>query len=173
MLVHVFDTLASADDEGIFLQFLEEATGWGGCSGWRHGRNYVVEELPKKKKKSRDPERVSWPSGMLYQKLGDARLRTSFPVLWSLCRYYDTDTESSDLVRQYLRTKGVELERVPFFRLRGESSLQARSKLIGKQPKKDRKVIQITVDKSDLTAILLPHRGVVQVMLRRLEEIAL
>lgn len=177
MLVHVFDTLTSADDEGIFLRFLEEVTGWEGCSAWRQGRNYLVEELleepSKKKKEPKEPERVSWPGGMLYQKLEGARLKTSLPVLWKLCKYYDTDNETSDLVREYLRTKGVDMERVPFYRMPGEAQLQARCKPVGKYPKKDRKVIQITVDKSDLTVTLLPHRGVVQVLLRRLEEVAL
>jgi hypothetical protein len=114
-----------------------------------------------------------WSSAKLYQKLEEVPSRVSFPVLWKLCGYYDTDCESSELMREYLHKRGVPMERVPFFLIPEKGQLHAQCRLTGKKPRIHPKKAQITVDKSDLAVILLPHRGVVRVLLRRLEDVAL
>ena len=170
MLVHVFDMLASADTDGIFLKFLERASGWKKCDAWRQGRSYMVESPYQEKEESK---RVEWSSGMLYQKLKGVHSRVALPVLWKICHYYDTDNETSNLIRGYLQENGFEMEQVPFFLIPGRGELHAKCALIEKTPKISLKKIQIFVDKSSLSVILLPHLGAVKVLLRRLEEVAL
>ena len=157
-----------------FLRFLEAATKKSVQRSWRDGRTYVIEEPPDKEDKA--PHRIVWPSGRLHLKLNKVKPKVSIPLLWKLCRYYDTpvEEETSKLLRDYVQKKrGVRLETVPFYLVTKYSRLHTCCKLIGSKPQSSFKKIRITVDKNDLTVILLPHREVAEVLLRRLEEVAL
>jgi len=165
MLIHVFNSLLHGDQPEELVTFLKEGTGIESFGRvWRDGDHLQIEGL------STDNKSVSasWSSAHIYQKLSEVRPRVALPVLWKLCRYYDTDDETCEALRSYLLKLGLSIERVPFYR-KGKYSLYTKSGKIGEKPEINPKRVKLVIDKNTTDVIIFPHRGVIKTLLGLLE----
>lgn len=177
MLVHVFATLLSEEEEGTsffpdFIQRAAEATEIESIR--RDGEYLVIDGIKKTKSKKknrtkRKPFTVEWPSGALYQKLRGTHSKRTLPVIWRMCQYYygGVNNIASGTLHSYLEKEHqVVLENSPFC-LEGNGSLSTschHSKVTFPDDL-NAKQVEITVDKRSTNVILLPHRGVARTLL--------
>lgn len=176
MLVHVFDTLRTVEQEEgnsiLFSLFLTRAAKASTVTARRDGEYLVLEGVKKKK----DNEfKVEWSSGIIYQKLRVVPPSLSLPVIWKLCRYYYGSNGIevvSDAIRGYLHNElGVVLEHAPFtLEKNGTLITRCQETKVTLPEEVDPDQIEIRVDKQGLDVILLPHRGVAHTLLLLLKE---
>ena len=173
MLIHVFnDVMANFPDSS--LAFLKQAAKFSEVGRvWKDGDALVLEGTPIK---TGGISTYTWTSGQIYKKLCMTKSvspRFSLPVIWNLCRYYDTiRDETCTNVREYLLKKySIETELAPFYLLR--SRLYTKYKTKQKDLKIKSPTIKYVVDKGITSVILLPHKGIVKSLLSLLKDTSL
>ena len=181
MLAHVFNDILFNSPE-VCTPFLCRAIGVSELNrAWRDGDTIRLEGVAplavpikktrsKKKKPVASPIEAQWTSGRIYQKLEEVPSKYSVPVLWKLCRYYDTDDETCEALRAYVKTTiGLKMERTPFY-LWKTYRLYSRFKKLDKKFTETHKYIKLNVDKDTISIVILPHKGVVKTLLERLSR---